>query len=61
MIDAFKNSTLTPTVDDQLLEQFINESAKVEEQRQTIHQLEREKSDLQAKVHHLEKRSTRNV
>jgi hypothetical protein len=43
-------------VDNQLLEQLINETAKVEEQRQTINQLEREKLNLEGKIHQLEQR-----
>jgi hypothetical protein len=41
-------------VDNHLLEQLINETAKVEEQRQTINQLEREKMNLEGKIHRLE-------
>ncbi|CAF1288938.1 unnamed protein product [Adineta ricciae] len=41
-------------VNNQLLEQLINETAKVEEQRQTIDQLEREKINLEGKIHQLE-------
>jgi hypothetical protein len=43
-------------VDNQLFEQLINETAKVEEQRQTINQLEREKLNLEGKIHQLEQR-----
>ena len=41
-------------MNDQLLEQLITESAKVEEQRQTINQLEREKLQLKGKIQSLE-------
>lgn len=52
-----KNPTID--VDNQLLEQLINESAKVEEQRQTINQLEREKINLEGKIHRLEQQQQR--
>jgi hypothetical protein len=45
-------------VNNQLLEQLINETAKVEEQRQTINQLEREKMNLEGKIHRLEQQQT---
>jgi hypothetical protein len=45
-------------VDNQLLEQLINETAKIEEQRQTINQLEREKINLEGKIHRLEQQQT---
>lgn len=48
-----------PNVTDQLLEQLITETAKVEEQRNTIEQLEREKSDLTDKLRRLEKQTNR--
>jgi hypothetical protein len=48
----FKNPPID--VDNQLLEQLINETAKVEEQRQTINQLEREKINLEGQIHRLE-------
>jgi hypothetical protein len=51
-----KNSPVD--VDNQLLEQLINETAKVEEQRQTINQLEREKINLEGKIHRLEQQQT---
>jgi len=51
-----KNSSVD--VDNQLLEQLINETAKVEEQRQTINQLEREKINLEGKIHRLEQQQT---
>ncbi|CAF3787003.1 unnamed protein product [Rotaria sp. Silwood1] len=41
-------------VNNQLLEQLINETAIIEEQRQTIHQLEREKLNLEGKIHRFE-------
>ncbi len=47
-------STSNIDVDNQLLEQLINETAKIEEQRQTINQLEREKINLEGKIHRLE-------
>ena len=54
--DAPANPIVEPTanVNDQLLEQLITESAKVEEQRQTINQLEREKLHLKGKIQSLE-------
>lgn len=51
-LPIIKNSTID--VDNQLLEQLINETVKVEEQRQTINQLEREKINLEGKIHRLE-------
>jgi hypothetical protein len=45
-------------VNNQLLEQLINETAKVEEQRHTINQLEREKMNLEGKIHRLEQHQT---
>ena len=50
----------TPTieVDNQLLEQLMNETAKVEEQRHTINQLEREKIHLKGKIHELEQQKS---
>ncbi|CAF3903164.1 unnamed protein product [Rotaria sordida] len=41
-------------VNNQLLEQLINETAIIEEQRQTINQLEREKMNLEGKIHRYE-------
>lgn len=45
-------------MNNQLLEQLINETALVEEQRHTIDQLAREKSDLEHRVHLLEQQAT---
>ena len=53
------SSQSVPTMNDQLFEQLIHESAKVEEQRQAINQLEREKSDLKDKIHVLEQKTTK--
>lgn len=53
------SSQSVPTVNDQLLEHLIHESAKVEEQRQAINQLQREKLDLKDKVHILEQQTTK--
>ncbi|CAF2131948.1 unnamed protein product [Rotaria magnacalcarata] len=41
-------------VNNQLLEQLISETALIEEQRQTINQLEREKLNLEGKIHRFE-------
>jgi hypothetical protein len=57
-IESTKNSQSVPNVNNQLLEHLITESALVEEQRHTIDQLEREKSDLQDKIHLLEQQTT---
>ncbi|CAF4699585.1 unnamed protein product, partial [Rotaria socialis] len=51
------NSQSIPNVHNQLLEQLITETAKVEEQRNTIEQLEREKSNLTDKLYMLEKQT----
>ncbi|UJR09806.1 hypothetical protein I4U23_014032 [Adineta vaga] len=48
-------------MNNQLLEQLINETAKVEEQRQTINQLEREKINLEGKIHRLEQQQQTNL
>ena len=53
------SSQSVPTVSDQLLEHLIQESAKVEEQRQAINQLQREKLDLKDKIHVLEQQTTK--
>ncbi len=52
------SKTVQTDVNNQLLEQLINETAKVEEQRHTIHQLEREKLNLEGKIHRLEQQQT---
>lgn len=56
--DSTTNSQSVPNVNNKLLEQLITESAIVEEQQNTIHQLEREKSDLEEKIHLLEQHTT---
>ncbi len=57
-IETTTNSQSVPNVNNQLLEQLISETAIVEEQRNTINQLEREKSDLEDKIHILEQQQT---
>jgi hypothetical protein len=56
--ESTKTFQSVPNVNDQLLEHLITESALVEEQRYTIDQLEREKSDLEDKIHLLEQQTT---
>ncbi|CAF0815409.1 unnamed protein product [Rotaria sp. Silwood1] len=58
-IDAAINSQSVPNVNNQLFEQLITETAKVEEQRNTIEQLERDKSNLTDQIHRLEKKATK--
>ncbi|CAF2400050.1 unnamed protein product [Rotaria sp. Silwood2] len=58
-IETVIQSQSVPNVNNQLLEQLITETAKVEEQRNTIEQLEREKSNLTDKIHMLEKQATK--
>jgi predicted nuclease with TOPRIM domain len=57
--DTTTDTPCMSTVNDRLLVQLITESAKVKEQRQTIDQLEREKSDLKERIQLLEQQTTR--
>lgn len=55
------NETIMPSpltnVNNELLEQLIHESAKIEEQQQMINQLERDKMNLQGQIHRLEQQT----
>ena len=56
-----QHSSILPSpiagVNNELLEQLIHESAKIEEQQHVIDQLEREKMNLQGKIHLLEQQT----
>lgn len=56
--ESTNNSQSVPNVNNQLLEQLITETARADEQQNTINQLAREKSDLEEKFHLLEQQTT---
>jgi hypothetical protein len=58
LIESTNHSQSVPNVNNQLLEQLITESVLIDEQRETINQLAREKSDLENKIHLLEQQTT---
>ncbi|CAF0929653.1 unnamed protein product [Adineta ricciae] len=54
------NSQSVPNVNNQLLEQLMTENAKIEQQQNTINQLEQQKTLLENKVHLLEQQTRKH-